>query len=388
MSTRSSLSPAPLDWDLSAPSWWQLRHLHAKHLVTQQAVKRFYFGPRLCRTDASHQLEVIISVLHIWWFRTSKLFFIIFIFFPPLFRTVRWECLPTWMWRSANSLETLWQPLTSSSFRSFYTKLWHIHVNTLLHLNLSSSISPSSSDYWYSLFFLKGESPLYSWNESRSPDITGTSSGQTLVFVIHIFLYHLVIRATCYAMGSSVVVIYLYSTQLKTTRYSQYTIQWVELHLLLISLPDVQGLQQKISRVVGFLNCRGHNSNFRVVQVETVQKISRACRPLSRQTSESLYKKAENELLIFVLFSPLHPTTLSRSSLPLTYSPLVLSCQSLNEGQHRFPRRCHRDAQKEYGNCYFSFLPLSFFSEWTASKTLLPRPPPSKHFHRVGCARA
>lgn len=83
---------------------------------------------------------------------------------------------------------------------------------------------------------------------------------------------------------------------------------------LLMSLPDVQGLQRKISGVVGFLNCCGHNSNFRVVQVEMVQKISRACRPLSRQTSESLYKKAENELLIFVLFPPA-PTTLSPSSL-------------------------------------------------------------------------
>lgn len=82
-------------------------------------------------------------------------------------------------------------------------------------------------------------------------------------------------------------------------------------------------------------NCHGHNSNFRVIQVEMGQEISQACRPLSQQTSESLYKKAENELLIFRFsFFP-----------SLSYSPLVLSFHSLNEGQHRFPCHCHRDAQ-------------------------------------------
>lgn len=165
-------------------------------------------------------------------------------------------------------------------------------------------------------------------------------------------------------MGSSVVELYI-SIQLNSKQQGSVSTRSSGLNSTSSSFPcqTFKVCSKRSQELWVFLNCRGHNSNFRVVQVETVQKISRACRPLSRQTSESLYKKAENELLIFVLFSPLHPTTLSRSSLPLTYSPLVLSCQSLNEGQHRFPRRCHRDAQKEYGNCYFSFLPLSFFSE-------------------------
>lgn len=81
------------------------------------------------------------------------------------------------------------------------------------------------------------------------------------------------------------------------------------------------------------LNCHGHNSNFMVVQVETMQEISQACRPLSQQTSESLYKKAENELLIFLFsFAP-----------SLSHPPPVLSFNSLNEGQHWFPCHCHRD---------------------------------------------
>ncbi len=75
-------------------------------------------------------------------------------------------------------------------------------------------------------------------------------------------------------------------------------------YLSLISKRHIKESRENSGFLV--LNCRGHNSNFRVVQVETVQEISQACRPLSQQTSESLYKKAENELLIFRFsFSPL-----------------------------------------------------------------------------------
>lgn len=84
-----------------------------------------------------------------------------------------------------------------------------------------------------------------------------------------------------------------------------------------------------------------------------LQKISQACRPLSQQTLGSLYKKAENELLIF-RFYPAPPT---RRTLPLTYSPSVLSCHSRNEGQHRFPCHHHSDAEKKYSNsCFWKIL--------------------------------
>lgn len=59
-----------------------------------------------------------------------------------------------------------------------------------------------------------------------------------------------------------------------------------------------------------------HQSNFRAVKVDVVQKISRACRPLSRQTSESLYKKAENELLIFRFYPPTSTSSSSSSQHP------------------------------------------------------------------------
>lgn len=59
-----------------------------------------------------------------------------------------------------------------------------------------------------------------------------------------------------------------------------------------------------------------HQSNFRAVKVDVVQKNSRACRPLSRQTSESLYKKAENELLIFRFYPPTSTTSSSSQHPP------------------------------------------------------------------------
>lgn len=63
-----------------------------------------------------------------------------------------------------------------------------------------------------------------------------------------------------------------------------------------------------------------HQSNFRAVKVDVVQKISRACRPLSRQTSESLYKKAENELLIFRFYPPPPPPAAAAANThPPTY---------------------------------------------------------------------
>lgn len=170
--------------------------------------------------------------------------------------------------------------------------------SSILKLEIDHSISPSS------------KSPLCSSHARRSPDITGTSSDQMLVFVIDIFLCHLVEEqhATQWAVASYSHTSLFYLTQKKKVQTPHDPLGWTPpADFLFIALPDVQGLQQRISRVVGFLNCHGHNSNFRVVQVETVQKISRACRPLSRQTSESLYKKAENELLIFVLFPPCTP---------------------------------------------------------------------------------
>lgn len=117
----------------------------------------------------------------------------------------------------------------------------------------------------------------------------------------------LVLKRMSHTMGSCILVSILAqgSDELGTVG-----IQLVQLHRQISFSFAAEDL-----RLVGFLNCRGHNSNFRVVQVETVQKISRACRPLSRQTSESLYKKAENELLIFVLF-PCTASLLSHLLIP------------------------------------------------------------------------
>lgn len=98
-----------------------------------------------------------------------------------------------------------------------------------------------------------------------------------------------------------------------------------------------------------------------VVQAERLQEISEASRPLSQQTSESLYKKAENELLIFLLsVSPL--TLLSPCGIVILLSKWrsALVSSSLQQSDVGEIHQSMFSKEKEFED---SFFPHSFWNK-------------------------
>lgn len=94
--------------------------------------------------------------------------------------------------------------------------------------------------------------------------------------------------------------------------------------------------------------------------------IPKSCQPLSQQTSKSLYKKGENELLIFALtlFSTFY------------FLPTALSFGSLIEGQSRFPCQSllpdSQPGSQQNELSRFKYSPTKNLRHFSPSDILLP----------------